>query len=53
MSKRKKILERIEFLKKEEKRYFNTYKTNYTPQAKVKHLREMADIIEELGRLEK
>jgi hypothetical protein len=41
----------IEELKKEEKRLFDTYKQNKSNKDKVKHLREMANVIDLLESL--
>jgi hypothetical protein len=39
-------------LKKKEKLYFDTYKTKLSNKDKIKHLREMANVIEEIDKLE-
>lgn len=48
---RKKALKRIEELEEEERKYFDTFRPSFTDRGKVRHLREMADIIEEKMKL--
>ena len=43
----------LETLKKEEKRLFDTYRQNKSNVDKIKHLRQMADIIEKIEILQK
>jgi len=43
----------IQQLKKEEKRYFDTYKMCRTNDEKVKHLIEMSEIIKQISQYEK
>ena len=42
----------IKELKKQEKYYFDTYKTKRSSSEKAKHLEEMAKIIREIEKLE-
>lgn len=44
---RKKAIKHIEKLEEEERKYFDTFRPSFTDRGKVKHLREMADVIEE------
>lgn len=48
-----KIEAQIKELEQKEKKYFDTYKTKATEMDKVKHLREMADVIEQIANLKK
>ena len=48
-----KIEAKIKELQEKEKKYFDTYKTKANEMDKVKHLREMADIIEQIAELKK
>lgn len=48
---RKKANKRIGELEEWERKYFDTFKPSFTDRGKVKHLREMADIIEEKANL--
>lgn len=38
----------LEELKKEEKKYFDTYKQKRSPEDKITYLRKMADVIEQI-----
>lgn len=44
---RKKATKRIEELEEKERKYFDTFKPSFSDRGKVKHLREMAAVIEE------
>ena len=50
---RKKAEKRIKELEEKERYYFDTFRPSHSDKGKVKHLREMADVIEEKAKLKK